>query len=77
MTEKNVDRPPLEQPAAQLERDLICAYLAKSGHDLHTLMARQDPEARALLLEATRHASQKLGEIEARAHYVRSLHGLP
>ena len=75
MTDNPIDRPALEQPAAELERELIAAYLAKSGHDLHSLMARRDPEARALLVEAAHHASEKLSEIEARAHYVRSLHG--
>ena len=75
MTANHVDPIPVDEPLAELERQLISAYLAKTGHDLHTLMARSDPEARALLLEATRHASQRLSEVEARAHYVRRLHG--
>ena len=75
MTADHVDRMPIDEPLAELERQLIAAYLTKTGHDLHTLMARTDPEARALLLEATRHASQTLSEVEAKAHYVRRLHG--
>jgi hypothetical protein len=75
MTANHVDPMPIDEPLAELERELIAAYLAKTGHDLHTLMARTDPAARALLLEATRHASEKLSEVEARAHYVRRLHG--
>jgi hypothetical protein len=75
MTANPVDRTPIDEPLAELERRLIAEYLAKTGHDLHTLMARTDPAARALLLEATRHASQTLSEVEARAHYVRRLHG--
>jgi len=77
MTARDADNHPLEQPLAELECELIAAYLEKSGHDLHTLLGRTDPEARALLLEATAHASQKLTEVEARAHYVRNLHGQP
>ena len=75
MTANHVDSSPIDEPMAELERQLIAEYLAKTGHDLHSLMARTDPAARALLLEATRHASQTLSEVEARAHYVRKLHG--
>ena len=76
MTPNHVDPIPLEQPLAELERELIAAYLARTGHDVHSVIARTDPEARALLLEATRYASERLSEVEARAHYVRSLHGV-
>lgn len=75
MTANPIDPIPLERPLAELERELIAAYLSKAGHDPQTVMARTDPEARALLLDATRYASQRLREVEARAHYVRSLHG--
>jgi hypothetical protein len=77
MTTNHTDRPPLEQPLAGLERQLIGAYLAGAGQDLHTLMMRHDEEARKLLADASRYASEKLSEIEARAHYVRTLHGEP
>ena len=75
MTANPVDRTPIDEPLAELERQLIAEYLAKTGHDLHTLMLRTDPAARALLLEATRYASETLSEVEAKAHYVRRLHG--
>jgi hypothetical protein len=65
----------IEQPLAALERQLISAYLAGAGQDLHTLMLRHDEEARMLLAHASRYASEKLSEIEARSHYVRELHG--
>lgn len=68
---------PVEQPLAELERQLIGAYLAGAGEDFHALMMRTDDEARELLAEASRYASEKLGEIEARSHYVRELHGEP
>lgn len=75
--ERNIDRPQLEEPLAELERELISAYVAGAGQDLHALLRRKDEEARRLLAEATRHASAKLTEIEARSHYLRKLHGEP
>jgi hypothetical protein len=65
----------LEEPLAQLERQLISAYLAGAGHDLDALRERDDAEARKLLAEASRYASGKLSEVEARSHFVRELHG--
>lgn len=73
--ERNIDRPRLEEPLAELERELISAYVAGAGEDLHALLGRHDEEARRLLAEATRHASAKLTEIEARSHYLKKLHG--
>lgn len=75
MTNKDFDRPPLEEPLAQLERELIGAFLAGAGHDFDELAQRSDAEARALLTQASSYASAKLSEIEARLHYLRSLHG--
>ena len=65
----------LEEPLAELERQLITAYLAGAGQELSALLARDDAEARELLAEASRYASVKLSEVEARSHFVRSLHG--
>jgi hypothetical protein len=70
-----MDRPPLEEPLAELERQLISAWLAGAGHDPHALRNRDDEEAKQLLTQASRYASAKLTEIEARSHYVRTLHG--
>lgn len=69
------DHPPMQAPLAELERQLIGAYLASAGHDPHTLLLRNDAEARALLEAASRYASAALSEVEARCHYVRELHG--
>ena len=75
MNSGDVDRPPLEDPLAELERQLISAYLTDTGQDLRTLLARHDEEARKLLANACRHASEQLSEVESRLHYLRKLHG--
>lgn len=67
--------PPLEDPMAELERQLIHAYLAGAGHDFHDLVTRTDDEAMRILREASQYASTRLTEIEARLHYLRKIHG--
>jgi hypothetical protein len=69
------DTRPLLPPLADLERHLISAYIAGAGHDLDQLLARGDDDARRLLAEATRYASVKLSEVEARSHYLHELRG--
>jgi len=71
------DKPLLEEPLAELERQLIAAYLAGAGYTLNSLMGRDDAEARQLLINASVYASDRLSEIEARSHYFRELHGTP
>lgn len=75
MTTIYTGRAPREEPLARLERQLIGAYLAGAGHELDALLARDDAEARRLLTDASRYASGKLSEVEARSHFVRQLHG--
>lgn len=66
---------PLEEPLARLERDLIRTWVEAAGHRLEALLVRDDEEARRILAEASRHASERLAEVETRAHYVHELHG--
>lgn len=75
MTPHDMDRPPLEEPLAEIERQLMHAFLAGAGHDLHELLVRGDEEASRLLAEASRYAALRLSEIEARSRYLRRLHG--
>jgi hypothetical protein len=75
MSSKAVAEHALQDPLAELERELIHAYLAGAGQDFHTLVARTDDDARRTLAEASRYASSKLSEMEARLHYLRNLHG--
>jgi len=67
--------PPIHEPLAELERELITAYVAGAGQDLDTLVNRTDEPARRLLAEASRYASARLSEVESRLHYLRSLRG--
>lgn len=71
------DRPPLEEPLAHLERILMASFVAGAGENLEQLLVREDPEARELLRRASQFAAERLTEVEARAHYVRALHGQP
>lgn len=66
---------PLEEPLAELERHLIRTYLAATGHNFEELTARHDADARALLAAASRYASARLSEVEARGHYLHELRG--
>lgn len=68
---------PPEDPLALLERQLISAYLAGAGYDLHELLRRTDEDARRLLAEAAGYAGARLTEVEARSHYLHKLHGEP
>jgi hypothetical protein len=75
MQTDNEDKRPLEDPMAELERQLIHAYLAGAGQDFHVLIRRGDKDAQRILADASEYASSKLSEIEARLHYLRGLHG--
>jgi hypothetical protein len=75
MQRHDVEPQRLEEPLAQLERQLISAYLAAAGHDFRTLILRGDEAAHRLLAEASLFASERLTEIEARAHFLKKLHG--
>jgi len=75
MLRDDPDRPPLVEPLAGLERELIDAYLAGAHTNVQALLARNDDSARKLLIAASLYATSKLTEIESRQHYLRKLHG--
>ena len=77
MTSNHIDTLPVEEPLAALERALMGAYLTAAGQELHTLLVRDDEDARTLLAAASRYATAKLAEIEARSQYLRNLHHEP
>ena len=76
MTNELIDRP-IEEPLAQLERELMTAYVAGAGQDLQALLTRSDEQARQLLTQASLYASARLTEVESRFHYLRGLRGQP
>jgi hypothetical protein len=61
-------------PLAEVERELMRAFVAGAGENLSDLQARTDPKARELLAAASCFASDKLCEIEARWRYLHVLH---
>ena len=75
MKTNNKDPQPWEEPLAALERELLTAYVAGAGQELHALLNRHDEAAHHLLTEASVYASSRLTEVESRLHYLRSLRG--
>lgn len=75
MSANLADSARVEEPLAELERHLIAVHVAGRGEDLHDLRMRTDDVARRILADASRYASSKLTEIEARCHYLHTLHG--
>ena len=77
MTKNQEDTAPLHDHFAELERHLISAYVAGAGYNLEELLARTDADAGRLLVQASRYASARLSEVEARSCFLRHLHGEP
>ena len=78
MTTKQADcGEPIEEPLAELERQLIGEFLAAAGQEFHALLVRHDEAATKILTEASLYASARLTEVESRSHYLRKLHGEP
>ena len=75
MMTTTIDSRTFEEPLAQLERELINAYIKGAGHDPAALRAREDDAARRVLAEASLYASARLTEVESRSHYLHSLRG--
>jgi len=75
MARIRTDTTPIEEPLAQLERELINAYITGAGQDVEALRARDDEDARKLLAEASMYASARLTEVESRSHYLHKLRG--
>ena len=68
-------KPPLEDPHAALERVIMDEFLTARGHTRHSVAELPASERVMLLTAAAEHASLRLAEIEARAHYVDKIHG--
>jgi hypothetical protein len=59
---------------AQLEQAYIAEFLQRRGYTFATLRSLPQPEADALMKEASVYASARLTEVESRAHYVHDIH---
>ena len=59
---------------AFMEKTLIEAYLKGKGYTLEKLKDLPEADARQLKTEASTYASNKLAEVELKAHFVRELH---
>ena len=75
MKQHDPDIEPMHEPLAELERELVAAYVAGTGYDLAALRARDDADAHRILAQASLYASARLSEVEARLHYLRSIRG--
>jgi hypothetical protein len=73
--EKNNDQAIRDDIHAFLEKTLIEAYLKGRGYTLEDLKGLPEEETKHLMTEASTYASNKLAEIEIRAHFVDELHG--
>jgi hypothetical protein len=75
MATQRANREVVRDPHAQLEQTFIAEYLRERGYslaDLHKLPKRL---AQQLMAEASTYASNRLSEMEARAHFVQEIHG--
>ena len=61
-------------PTAQLENALIREFLEQRGHSAESVRTLPEAERHLLLEQASRWASSRLAEVEARAHYIHDLH---
>jgi hypothetical protein len=62
-------------PNGAMELHFIQEYLHARGCTLESVRAMPDILGRRLLTDAAEHASLRLAAIEARAHFVDSIHG--
>ena len=74
MTTKLIENAePIEDRNALLEKALIEEYLHEKGYSLKELKKLPIEIADKLMKEASRYASLKLEEVEARAHFIKEL----
>ena len=64
----------LDEPKVAMEKALIEEYLAEQGYSLEKLKELPERVAKQLMKGASRYASLKLEENEARAHLVEEIH---
>ena len=75
MSTNDIAEQQMEEPLVELERELISAYVAGTGHSIETLRSRSDNRAKQILTDASIYATARLSEVESRLRYLRSLRG--
>jgi hypothetical protein len=71
---KNTNKASTKDIHAYLEQTLIEAYIQDQGYTLEGLKDLPEAEIKRLMTEASTYASNKLAEVELRAHFVEELH---
>jgi len=64
----------MDEPKNAMEKALIEEYLVGQGYSREKLKDLPEELVKKLMQEATRYASLKLEEIQARAHFVEEIH---
>ena len=72
--EVDMDNQQMEDPNAVLEKALMDEYLHERGYSLEKLKELPKEMFEELMKDATRYASLKMEEIQARAHFVDEIH---
>ena len=65
---------PMRPPLGQLERALIDEFLRTRGYDPAEVPHLPPEQRDELLRQASRHASARMAEVEARSHYLDEIH---
>lgn len=65
---------PMEDPKAVLERAFMEEFLHEQGYSLEKLKELPKEIAENLMKEASKYASLKMEEVEARARFVEDIH---
>jgi hypothetical protein len=73
VAKKIEDVEPMEDRNALLEKTLIEEYLKDKGYTWKEFKKLPKDQAEQLMKEASRYASLKMEEVEARAHFVEEL----
>jgi hypothetical protein len=68
------DQIKVDEIHALMEKTLMETYLKGKGYTLEDLKGLPEDQARHLRIEASIYASNKLAEVELRAHLIQALH---
>jgi hypothetical protein len=75
MPSERPDSGSVEDPESQLEQAFIAEFLRAHGYDTHTIKELPEEQRTQFMKQASVYAAGKLAEVEARAQFVKELHG--